>query len=51
MSVLFEPTRIKTMKLTNRFVRSATADNRAECGCATESQGRGLAKQEFACCW
>ncbi len=51
MSILFEPTRIKTMSLTNRFVGSAVVDNSAEGGCATERPGRGLAMQEFACCW
>jgi hypothetical protein len=40
----------KTMSLINMFVGSAAADNRAERGSATESQGRGLVKQELVCC-
>jgi 2,4-dienoyl-CoA reductase-like NADH-dependent reductase (Old Yellow Enzyme family) len=40
MATLFETTKIKTMVLRNRFVRSATADNGAESGCVTEKQIR-----------
>jgi 2,4-dienoyl-CoA reductase-like NADH-dependent reductase (Old Yellow Enzyme family) len=37
-STLFEPARKKTMSMANGFVRSATADNRAERGLTAESQ-------------
>jgi hypothetical protein len=36
--ILFEPTRKKATSMTNKFVRSATGDNRAERGFAMESQ-------------
>lgn len=41
VSILFEPTRIKTISLTKSLVRSAT-DNRTERGCVSESQGIDL---------
>ncbi len=37
-SALFEPTRIKSLELRNRFVRSATYDGCAEQGYVTEKQ-------------
>lgn len=40
MSILFEATKIKTMELRNRFVRSATADGCGESGYVTERQIR-----------
>ena len=49
-SILFEPIRIKTMSVTKWLVRSAAADNLAELGCTSESQGRDLVKQELLCC-
>jgi 2,4-dienoyl-CoA reductase-like NADH-dependent reductase (Old Yellow Enzyme family) len=38
MGILFEPTKIKTMVIRNRFVRSATVDNSAESGYVSEKQ-------------
>ena len=40
MSILFEPTKIKTMVIRNRFVRSATVDNGAVAGHVSENQVR-----------
>ena len=38
MSLLFQPTQIRTLVMRNRFVRSATVDNGGDAGCVSQNQ-------------